>query len=264
MIGSVNGIGVVAVGTGDRMPDRAAFFTEDPLAVAAQVALSDADTRHAHVLRLGVGERVGLRDGIGTVASGLVVRLARTQALVEIDHVRHVEPPAPIHLMVPIADRDRMLWLAEKAAELNVASWRPVLWQRSRSVSPRGDGPAFRSKVRVRMIAALVQSRSAWLPYLYPDANVERAIAAAPSGTRLVLDAAGVAASSVRLEPLVTLAVGPEGGFEPEELQALGAAGFISLALGDSVLRFETAAVAGVAVARSMLTTSTVTHPTHS
>ncbi|MGI9090626.1 MAG: RsmE family RNA methyltransferase, partial [Gemmatimonadaceae bacterium] len=107
--------------------------------------------------------------------------------------------------------------------------------------------------------AALLQSRSAWLPELYPDASVERAIAAAPAGTRIVLDAGGAAPRSVSFDAPVTLAVGPEGGFEPDELDALSTAGFTALTLSDSVLRFETAAIAGVAVARSMLTTSSVT-----
>lgn len=242
------------------MTDRAAFFTEEPVALAARVALTEADARHIQVVRLGIGERVGLRDGAGLVASGLLVKLARTQALVEVDELRHVEPLSAVHLMVPIADRDRMLWLAEKAAELNVTSWRPVLWHRSKSVSPRGDGPAFRSKVRTRMIAALLQSRSAWLPELFPDAVVERAIAAAPEGTRLVLDAAGGAIPTIPIVAPVTLAVGPEGGFEQTELDPLQAAGFAAVSLLDSILRFETAAIAGIAVARSMLRSGTVTH----
>lgn len=243
-----------------RAPDRAVFFTGAPIIAGAHLPLSEGDARHIQVLRLGAGERVGVRDGAGTAASGLIVRLARTQALVEVDEVRHLAPPPAIHLMVPIADRDRMLWLAEKAAELNVASWRPVLWQRSKSVSPRGDGPAFRTKVRLRMISALLQSRSAWLPELYPDANVERAIAAAPAGTRLVLDAGGAPASSTPFKAPVTLAVGPEGGLESDELHALAAAGFAAVSLGDSILRFETAAIAGIAVARSMLNTPPVTN----
>ncbi|MGI8509356.1 MAG: RsmE family RNA methyltransferase [Gemmatimonadaceae bacterium] len=242
------------------MTDRAAFFTEEPVVLAARVALAEGDARHIQVLRLGIGERVGLRDGAGLVASGLLVKLARTQALVEVDELQHVEPLPAVHLMVPIADRDRMLWLAEKAAELNATSWRPVLWHRSKSVSPRGDGPAFRSKVRTRMIAALLQSRSAWLPELFPDAPVERAIAAAPEGTRMVLDAAGSAISTVPIVAPLTVAVGPEGGFEQPELDRLQAAGFAAVSLADSVLRFETAAISGIAVARSMLRSGAVTH----
>jgi 16S rRNA (uracil1498-N3)-methyltransferase len=233
--------------------DRAAFFAEEPFVVGAQIPLSESDASHVAVLRLGVGERVGLRDGAGHTASGTLVRLGRKNALVDVDRVEDVAPVAPIHLLVPVADRDRMLWLAEKSAELNVASWRPVLWQRSRSVSPRGDGPTFRGKVRSRMISALLQSRSAWLPEIFPEATPDRAIAASPAGSRIVLDAGGSAFCGFPQNQAVVIAVGPEGGLEADELEALKTAGFAAVSIGRSVLRFETAAVAGVAVARAML-----------
>jgi len=51
----------------------------------------------------------------------------------------------------------------------------------------------------------------------------------------------------------VTLAIGPEGGFEPSEIAALDAAGFVPVSLGANVLRFETAAIAGVAAVRAAL-----------
>lgn len=232
---------------------RAAFFHEDAFVAGTQVLLGESEARHIGVLRIGVGERVALRDGAGHVATGTLVRLVKQQATVEVEHVRAVSPEHPIHLLVPVADRERMLWLAEKAAELNVASWRPVLWHRSRSVSPRGDGVTFRQKVRARMISGLLQSHSAWLPELYPEAPPERAVAALPRATRLVLDAAGAAPRSLAASAPVVLAVGPEGGFEPRELDLLRSADFAPVSLGPSVLRFETAAIAGVAVARAML-----------
>lgn len=233
--------------------DRAAFFVEGSVTVGAQVALSESDAQHIAVLRLGVGERVGLRDGVGQVSSGTLVRLGRKNALVEVDQVSDVAASGQIHLLVPVADRERMLWLAEKAAELNIASWRPVLWQRSRSVSPRGDGPTFRNKVRSRMISALLQSRSAWLPEIFPEATHERAIAASPAGTRLVLERGGSSFGGMGVAAPVVIAVGPEGGFEESELTDLQAAGFIAVTIGESVLRFETAAIAGISVIRSKL-----------
>jgi 16S rRNA (uracil1498-N3)-methyltransferase len=237
--------------------DRAAFFVEDQFVPGAQVALTESDAQHIAVLRLGVGERVGLRDGAGYVATGTLVRLGRKNALVEVDAVSQLVAPAAIHLLVPVADRERMLWLAEKSAELNVASWRPVLWHRSRSVSPRGDGPTFRNKVRSRMIAALLQSRSGWLPEIFPEATPDRAVAASPAGSRIALTGDAVpfneVATRMRDAAPVIIAVGPEGGFESDELTALGAAGFVPASIGRSVLRFETAAIAGVAVARAML-----------
>lgn len=234
---------------------RAAFFHEHAPVAGTQVLLTESEARHIAVLRIGIGERVSLRDGVGNIATGTLVRLVKQQATVEVDEVRAVIPEPSIHLLVPVADRDRMLWLAEKAAELNVASWRPVLWHRSKSVSPRGDGPTFRQKVRARMISGLLQSHSAWLPELYPEAPPERAIAALPDATRIVLDAGGAPPLSVGTSAPVVVAVGPEGGFEPRELEMLTSAGFAPVSLGSSVLRFETAAIAGVAVARAMLPT---------
>jgi 16S rRNA (uracil1498-N3)-methyltransferase len=44
----------------------------------------------------------------------------------------------------------------------------------------------------------------------------------------------------------VEIAIGPEGGFAGEELEALDLAGFARVALGPRVLRTETAAIAAV------------------
>jgi 16S rRNA (uracil1498-N3)-methyltransferase len=236
------------------MPDRVMLFAEPPFVVGTHTVLGETEAHHIRVRRLSVGERIALCDGKGHTASGQLVRIQKSQALVEVDAVADVTPVTPIHLLVPVADRDRMLWLAEKAAELNVASWRPVLWQRSKSVSPRGEGRTFQTKVRARMVSAMLQSRSAWLPEIFPDATPDRAIAATSVGQRYVFDAAGC--PMVQTAPIsspVSLAIGPEGGFEPAELEQLATAGFTLSTLGPSILRFETAAVAAIAVARSLL-----------
>jgi 16S rRNA (uracil1498-N3)-methyltransferase len=103
-------------------------------------------------------------------------------------------------------------------------------------------------------VSAMLQSRSAWIPDLFPECTPERALAAAPTdGIRLVLDATGVPVPSLTMAPPVTLAIGPEGGFEEDELTLLESGGFHRCTLGPSVLRFETAAVAAAAVARSLL-----------
>jgi 16S rRNA (uracil1498-N3)-methyltransferase len=115
------------------------------------------------------------------------------------------------------------------------------------------------------MAAALEQSRGAHLPVLYPEASVEHAVAACPSGARLVLEQGGkrlfealtplIADARDRGAgaPAVTLAVGPEGGFEESEFEAFVGAGFVPVSLGRNILRFETAAQSGLAAVRAML-----------
>ena len=231
----------------------ATFVAPAPLVVGASVTLGEDAAHHMRVRRLEPGVRVRLLDGEGRIGEGVLVRLAKSGATVDLDALEARDPLPPVHLLVPVADRDRMLWLAEKCAELALTSWRPVLWRRSRSVSPRGEGPGFQQKVRARMLAALAQSEGAWLPALYPDATAERAIAATPDGTRLVLDPDGAPLASVELRGPVTLALGPEGGFEPDEYHRLVVSGFAPVSLGGNILRLETAGVAALAVVRAML-----------
>jgi 16S rRNA (uracil1498-N3)-methyltransferase len=232
------------------------FVTPEPFADGSTVVLDEHAARHMRVLRLESGAQVGLRDGQGMVGEGQVVRLAKAQVHVEVQRVAQHAPLPAVHLLVPIADRDRMLWLAEKATELGVTSWRPVMWRRSRSVSPRGEGVSFQAKVRARMEGALAQSEGAWLPQAFPEAPLDRAVLAAPPGHRVVLDPAGpplVGGGSSPVGAPVVIAVGPEGGIEPDELTMLLDAGFHQASLGPTILRFETAALVALGAVRTSL-----------
>jgi 16S rRNA (uracil1498-N3)-methyltransferase len=238
-----------------RDPAGLAVFVADATpVVGVTTVLGEEAAHHMRVRRLEVGAPIGLRDGAGTVASGVLVRLSRGSAHVEVHERTTVPPPREVHLLVPVADRERMLWLAEKAAELQATSWRPVLWRRSRSVAPRGEGVSFLGKVAARMRAALQQSQGAWLPQCFPEATLERAVQAAPDGTRLLLEGGGVPMAghtAPRLDGQVTIAIGPEGGFDVSEADALEAAGFVAVSLGGTVLRFETAAVVALGIVRA-------------
>src|SRR5262249_26058129 len=139
-----------------------------------------------------------------------------------------------LELLVPVADKDRMLWLAEKATELGITAWQPVVYARSRSVSPRGEGPAFADKVRARMQSALEQSGGAWLPEVRPERTLNDAIAASTVRTHFVL--AREAPALPELGPFgeASIALGPEGGLEYAELEALRARGWRAAGLARS------------------------------
>jgi len=229
------------------------FFYGDNLVSGGSVTLSEEAAHHMRVARISPGERVSLRNGAGTTAQGTLVRISRASALVDVLETEVVAPPAQIHLLAPVADRERMLWLAEKATELGITSWRPVVWCRSKSVSPRGEGPMFQAKVRSRMTSALIQSGGAWLPDLFPEAPVDRAVSAAPAGTRLLLAHEGRPIGEASIREPVTIALGPEGGMEPAEQRSFVEGGFLTVGLGQTTLRFETAGIAAVAIAAAQL-----------
>jgi 16S rRNA (uracil1498-N3)-methyltransferase len=240
--------------------DRAAvvvgtFFADDAFAAGTAATLGEDAAHHARVKRLQVGDVVRLTSGAGQIATGSIAAIDRASIAVAVENVAAVPRRSEIHLCVPIADRDRMLWLAEKATELGVTSWRAVRFRRSMSVSPRGEGPQFAKKIRARMISALEQSGGAWLPEAFPDAGVE-SLAANAMGRRILLDVGGAPLLST-LEGQESLAVsivlGPEGGFEKDEMALLVESGWVPAALGDTTLRFETAGIAVVAIVRAML-----------
>jgi 16S rRNA (uracil1498-N3)-methyltransferase len=228
-------------------------YASGPFAVGTPVALDADAAHHLRVRRIVVGTPVALHDGGGSIASGLLAGLSKGSALVSVDSVRSVPRLPAVHLLVPVADRDRMLWLAEKAAELGATSWRAVRWRRSLSVAPRGEGDGFRAKVAARMRSAMEQSGAAWLPEILPELDAGEAARTAGTGTRYLLAAGAPGMLRGTVAAPVTLALGPEGGIDGDEEAEFVAAGFRPVSVAPHVLRFETAGIAAVTLARAAL-----------
>lgn len=228
----------------------ATFYCPDAVVAGTRASLGEAAAHHARVKRLREGDRVRLSDGAGGRAVGYVVAVYKTSLDVSVERAHASAPQPTTHLRVPIGDRDRMLWLAEKSTELGIASWQGVRFRRSMSVSPRGDGQAFAAKVRARMISALEQSSGAWLPELLPDVAAD-SVGMVAGAQAILLDSTGSPLLSIvqanPMRPCVVL-LGPEGGIEAAEHAALQAAGWRPARLGSTTLRFETAAIAALAV----------------
>ena len=225
-----------------------------------RVQLEASAAHHASVKRMVVGDFVRLTNGAGRRAEGVVDDFSKRSCVVALleGPVDEVAAPVFVELWAPVGDRDRMLMLAEKSVELGLASWRPIIYGRSRSVSPRGEGESFREKLRLRQISALEQSGGAWLPANRVEVSLDEALGMPDSdthGDRILLDVAGAAFGDVvrAVERAVALAVGPEGGFEDRERAMLIERGWRAASLGDNVLRFETAGIAALAVLRSHL-----------
>ena len=234
----------------------ATFVADATPRVGQRASLGESAAHHARVRRLAVGDEVRLTDGAGVMAEGRIERLAKREMQVLVERVDSRPRPRAIELLVPVGDRDRMLWLAEKATELAVAVWQPVIYARSRSVTPRGEGENFRGKVRLRMEGALEQSGGTWLPEIRAEISAGDAVRH-PAQARIVLDAGGDPLLRATMVAPVAIAFGPEGGFETEELDAFLEAGWRAAAVGDSTLRFETAGMAAVAAVRAALDLTT-------
>jgi len=204
---------------------------------------------HAEVVSVDAG---GLPSGVAQVCEVRFNLLAEVEA----------EPSLPITVVMAIYKFDRMEWAIEKATELGVAAIAPVIARRSEKHLAQA---AAKRVERWRRIAheAAQQSRRSDVPVIHdPVALAERvkvaslakrlALAEQERTTTLRATLEEIAAGAGVELPTLEMAIGPEGGWTPEEEALFDANGWKAVSLGPRILRAETAAIAALAVAASI------------
>lgn len=235
------------------MADR--FYTPDPLP-AGEYVLSGPEAHHlATVRRFASGDRVTLFNGDGHDYPAEVVSADRKRSVLSVSPPVAVNRELPIRLEVGAAmpKGDRGDFLVEKLTELGVTRFVPLRTART-VVGPKD---ARLDKLRQAVIEASKQCGRNVLMEVAPLTGwADHLAVAEPQSVRLVLhteqgDGAASLADAVSAAA-VAVAVGPEGGFTPEEVAAAEAAGWRRASLGPRVLRVETAAVAAGSVVSSL------------
>jgi 16S rRNA (uracil1498-N3)-methyltransferase len=220
------------------------FLTNCPLS-AGPVRLEGAEAHHlAHVMRLGVGETVTLFDGADSEARATITAISAgaVDLLVQDFSRTQSEVDFPLTLAAAVPKGDRFAWLIEKATELGVRRFVPLITERS-IVDP---GPGKLDKMRRTIVEASKQcgrnrlmelsAPVPWAEFVKSEVSAAQAWVADPGGAPF--DFMRTAA-----DPVVA-AIGPEGGFTEAELELAVQAGAKLLSLGPRVLRIETAALA--------------------
>jgi len=210
----------------------------------------------ARVLRARVGQEFDIAAG-KSVRRGKIISI--TNARIEFDLGEEVPATAQakITLVLAIFKFDRMEWAIEKCTELGVARIVPAIARRSDSHLVSASTRRVERWQRIARQAA-EQSRRTEPPEIASPAKLSE-IMNARAGLRIVL-AESEEQISLRdvlkpdaVDDGVTLAVGPEGGWTEDELRSFQQAGWISVSLGNTILRAETAAIAAVAVAMNVV-----------
>jgi len=225
------------------------------LAPGAIVELPRETASHlAKVLRARSGDPLILFSGDGREYAGSVESVRGSRVTASVGNGADVdrESPFAITLVQCVPRGDRMDFIVQKATELGVTRIVPVLSQRS---VVRLDAAQAESKAahwRAVVVNACEQCGRNRLPIIEPPAPLidylgSDAAGAAPRTARFVLEPdLAAAAAPGALGTAAQIAVGPEGGFGDEELDAFRIAGFLRLRLGPRILRTETAAIAAL------------------
>lgn len=224
--------------------------------------LTPDEAAHAiRVLRLLPGDEIFLIDGVGAFHRAKVTLASGKHCCYEVEETlpQKREWTGSIHIaMSPTKSIDRVEWMVEKATEIGFdqISFLHCRFSERKVVKTE--------RLRKIVIAAMKQSRKAWMPQVNELDTFEHFMDRQEEGLKCIAhcydeiprrdffqllqekeseDDGGNASQKV------TILIGPEGDFSIEEVQKAIQRGYVSVSLGTSRLRTETAALAAVMMA---------------
>lgn len=239
-------------------------------AIGSELVLGEAESHHARVKRIAVGEGIDVVDGAGTRCVCIVTAVDDHGVRARVESIETASGGAARTLLVQALSKgDRDLQAVETCVEIGVGGVIP--WQADRSIVRwKGERAAkAHAKWESQVVAAVKQSRRENVPALEAlhtsNQLAERlgAITAAGGLALILHEAAGTALPAAVTEwlgtvpassaPEIALVVGPEGGISPQELARFEAVGAVPVLVGRHVLRASTAGAVGLVLTRSLL-----------
>lgn len=236
-------------------------YVETALMPGSAVQLPAETASHlTRVLRARSGDPLILFNGNGREFKGAIetVRGSHVSALVGEGREVDRESPLNITLVQCVPRGDRMDFIVQKATELGVARIVPALSQRSVVRLDKEQAQSKAGHWRGVSVSACEQCGRNRLPAIEPAQPLLNYLGdlTASGGPRWVFEPESAPITGAGAQAFdgasgtailnAQIAIGPEGGFAPDELEAFRIAGFSKAALGPRVLRTETAAIAAV------------------
>jgi len=209
-----------------------------PLSAGVLVTLDAGQANYlGNVLRLKPGDQVLLFDGVSGEWLASVAEVGKKRmSLAVAQPTRPQEAVPDLALAFAPIKKGRVDWLVEKAVELGVARLQPVVTQRT--------------IVDKLNLEAAEQCGRTSLASIDAPVKLDAFLRGLDAGRALYFadETGGMPATTAFARGPATILTGPEGGFTPDEAQAIRAAPHAkAISLGPRILRSETAALAAVA-----------------
>ncbi len=219
--------------------------------------LPDEEAKHAtRVLRLDMGDEMFLVDGSGTLCRAEVTAISNKHCLYRIVEATKAEATwhGKISLAIaPTKMMDRIEWMAEKATEIGIDEISFLDCKFSERKSIRTD------RVERIVVSAMKQSHKTWKPAVNEMLSFKDFVDVPRPGNKYIAHCYNEVERKDLLQELqtadidaeTTILVGPEGDFSIDEVRYALSKGFISVSLGQSRLRTETAGLFAVMMANT-------------
>ena len=224
-----------------------------PRTSSETIELPADESRHlVKVLRKKVGDIVHATDGEGfLIKAKLLDENHRGVQLQKLEEEKQPESAYEFTLAIaPVKNNDRLEWCIEKATEIGVTRIVPILCDHAERKRIKHD------RLERTAVSAMKQSNQFYKPqideltkfkdFVEQDNGGEKYIAHCEEDrerTQFV--------SQVKPGGSTTILIGPEGDFSPQEIELALKCGYLPVALGNTRLRTETAAVVSTAIVAS-------------
>jgi 16S rRNA (uracil1498-N3)-methyltransferase len=223
------------------------FFTEPITTTDIFVVLNEENSKHiVQVLRMQVGKQIKLTDGVGNIYTAEITDTHKKKCAVKI-LTREFVPQTKNKVCIavsPVKNNSRLEWFLEKATEIGVSEIVPLLCDRTEKQNLKHE------RLQGILISAMLQSQQAWLPILAEPKKFIEYITEVRTENKFIAHCEEQNKQSLRtilstLQPLnaSTILIGPEGDFTPTEIALALQNNFVPVALGNTRLRTETAAL---------------------
>jgi len=236
------------------------FFIPTEQISANTVILKGTDRHHLlNVMRRDIGSKITVLDGKGAEYVAVIKEIGPDSVVGEIvaTVARAAEPRLKIRLAQSLPKADKFELLLQKNTEIGVGIFQPVLTERSTIKLDPGAAQKKEERWRKIIQEAAEQSGRQVIPQLEPVRNWPEVLAALPNGLCLIpwegeqeASLKKILANTPEFPELVTILIGPEGGFSQAEVNQARERGAIPVTLGPRILRTETA---GLVVATALL-----------
>jgi 16S rRNA (uracil1498-N3)-methyltransferase len=232
------------------------IYYPHPLKTNVLITLDESASRHLlMVLRLQIGEPLQIFNGEGGAYSATLHAVQKKLAVVALESWLDIERESPvsIHLGQAISRGERMDFTVQKSVELGVTEITPLFTERCgvQLNAERADNRVQHWR-NVAISASEQCGRCRVPPVNRPQSlsdflnqPLELGFICSP------IDSAGNLPEPPATVARITLLIGPEGGFSPQEMQQARQAGFHPLSLGPRILRTETAAIVAMSLLQS-------------
>lgn len=207
--------------------------------------LSKEESAHcARVLRKKVGEKIDIIDGRGGLYEAVILDDKPSGCVVEVIGSRSEFGKLPYELHIAIAPTkniDRLEWFLEKSSEIGISEVSLLLCDHSERKTVKQD------RVEKVVVSAVKQSLKAYVPKLNEMVSFAEFMKQDFGDMPRFIAHCDSAFERVHLKRVAgkraLVLIGPEGDFSPKEIELALSNGFVSISLGDSRLRTETAAL---------------------